>query len=252
MAGRYYPGVDSERVSRKAKKLRELMAWAKTMEQKKTTGQEQAVSVVIRFVVASSVVADKLRASGYVIAGAMDSDAVRNETFIAYEETQHAGAGQVKPRKLHWNVRAWNEYGKHSLGWYGSAEAAITGAVKTEEQMATFQENSVPDFPLNQSKDTLQDMAKLIKESPMYPKGDLRRMLMVLGAIHEAGGATLVQIVARTGLDNKTVSDLIVKAQEQAGVGIGKSGSKYNILYMGPVLRLAGCKLALTGALNAL
>ena len=32
---------------------------------------------------------------------------------------------------------------------------------------------------------------------PKYPKGDLRRMLMVLGAIHEAGGATLVQIVAR-------------------------------------------------------
>lgn len=91
-----------------------------------------------------------------------------------------------------------------------------------------------------------------MQEHPKYPKGDLRRMLMVLGAIHEAGGATLVQIVARTGLDNKTVSDLIVKAQEQAGVGVGKSGSKYNILYMGPVLRMHGCKLALTGVFNAL
>ena len=43
MAGRYYPGVNSENANRKAKKLRVLMAWAKSMEQKKTTGQEQAV-----------------------------------------------------------------------------------------------------------------------------------------------------------------------------------------------------------------
>ena len=43
MAGRYYPGVDSERVNRKAKKLRILMAWAKTMKQKNATGQDQAV-----------------------------------------------------------------------------------------------------------------------------------------------------------------------------------------------------------------
>lgn len=42
MAGRYYPGVDSERVSRKAEKLRVLTAWAKSMEQKKATGKEQA------------------------------------------------------------------------------------------------------------------------------------------------------------------------------------------------------------------
>lgn len=91
-----------------------------------------------------------------------------------------------------------------------------------------------------------------MQEQPKYPKGDLRRMLMVLGAIHEAGGATLVQIVARTGLDNKTVSDLIVKAQEQAGVQVTKTGAKYSIESMGPVIKTSGCKLALTGALNAL
>jgi hypothetical protein len=85
-----------------------------------------------------------------------------------------------------------------------------------------------------------------------YPKGDLRRMLVVLGAIHEADGATLVQIVARTGLDKKTVSDLIAKAQDQAGVQIEKVGAKYNILNIGPVFKLSGCKMALTGALNAL
>jgi len=88
--------------------------------------------------------------------------------------------------------------------------------------------------------------------APKYKKGDLRRMLMVLGAIHEAGEASLVQLVSRTGLDNKTVSDLILKAQEQAGVQVTKTGSKYSIDGMGPVLKTSGCKLALTGALNAL
>jgi len=91
-----------------------------------------------------------------------------------------------------------------------------------------------------------------MSDAPQYPKGDLRRMLVVLGAISEAGGATLVQIVARTGLDKKTVSDLIIKAQDQASVQIEKVGSKYNILNIGPVFKLAGCKMALTGALNAL
>jgi len=85
-----------------------------------------------------------------------------------------------------------------------------------------------------------------------YPKGDLRRMLVVLGVIHESGVATLVQIVARTGLDNKTVSDLIAKSQEQAGVIMEKSGSSYHISSLGPVLKKNGLLLAMIGALNAL
>ena len=44
--------------------------------------------------------------------------------------------------------------------------------------------------------------------APQYPKGDLRRMLAVLGAI-ETGSSTLVQIAAATGLDKKTVTNLI-------------------------------------------
>lgn len=86
---------------------------------------------------------------------------------------------------------------------------------------------------------------------PKYPKGDLRRMLIVLGAIAEAGEASLVQIAARTGLDNKTVSDLIAKAQEQAGVEIVKSGAKYTITDFGPVFKKSGVHLSLRGALNA-
>ncbi len=95
-------------------------------------------------------------------------------------------------------------------------------------------------------------MTRKTPGAPAYPKGDLRRMLVVLGAIQEAGGATLVEIVARVGLDNKTVSDLIAKAQEQAGVRVAKVGAKYTIIDFGPVFKIAGCKQALTGALNAL
>jgi len=91
-----------------------------------------------------------------------------------------------------------------------------------------------------------------MQEHLKYPKGDLRRMLAVLGAIQEVGEASLVQLVARTGLDKKTVSDLIVKAREQAGVIVTKSGAKYSIDDFGPVFKAAGCKKALTGALNAL
>lgn len=85
----------------------------------------------------------------------------------------------------------------------------------------------------------------------MYAKGDLRRMLVVLGAIQEAGGATLVQIAGRTGLDKKTVSDLIAKSREQAGVKIDKTGACYSITELGQVFKSVGFKLALLGALNA-
>ncbi|OJW50290.1 MAG: hypothetical protein BGO63_11295 [Candidatus Accumulibacter sp. 66-26] len=77
-------------------------------------------------------------------------------------------------------------------------------------------------------------------------------MLVVLGAIDEAGEASLVQIAVRTGLDKKTVSELITKAQLQAGVEISKAGAKYAIIDFGPVLKKKGAHLSLQGALNAL
>lgn len=88
-------------------------------------------------------------------------------------------------------------------------------------------------------------------EQTSYPKGDLRRMLHVLGAIDAMPDATLVKIVARTGLDKKTVSNLIQHAVEQAHVCIAKEGPVYAITDWGPVLKKAGAKMALTGALNA-
>jgi len=91
----------------------------------------------------------------------------------------------------------------------------------------------------------------MIRDISRYPKGDLRRMLVVLAVLNEGNGSTLIQIAARTGLDKKTVFDLIAKAQEQAAVQIEKSGSKYFITDLGPLLKKSGVKLSLTGALNA-
>ena len=87
-------------------------------------------------------------------------------------------------------------------------------------------------------------------QPPPYPKGDLRRMLAVLGAIDD-GHNTLVQIVARTGLDKKTVTSLIDQACGQAMVSVVKNGAVYAIESWGPVLKRDGARKALTGALNA-
>lgn len=86
--------------------------------------------------------------------------------------------------------------------------------------------------------------------APMYAKGDLRRMLAVLGAI-ESGSNTLVLIAAATGLDKKTITSLVAQAQHQAHVKVVKEGAIYAIEHWGPVLKKEGAKKALTGALNA-
>lgn len=87
--------------------------------------------------------------------------------------------------------------------------------------------------------------------TPQYPKGDLRRMLAVLAAIDALAPATLVKLAERTGIDKKTVTNLIEQAREQAGVIVVKSGAEYSIEEWGPIIKKAGAKMCLTGALNA-
>lgn len=90
-----------------------------------------------------------------------------------------------------------------------------------------------------------------MEQTPQYPKGDLRRMLAVLGAIDSLESATLVKLTERTGIDKKTVTNLIEQAREQAGVVIDKSGAVYSIEDWGPVIKKNGARMCLTGALNA-
>lgn len=87
--------------------------------------------------------------------------------------------------------------------------------------------------------------------APSYPKGDLRRMLVVLAAIDELDVATLVRIADLTGLDKKTVIHLIDQARTQAGVVVGKNKAVYSITEWGPVIKREGARNYLLGALNA-
>jgi hypothetical protein len=88
-------------------------------------------------------------------------------------------------------------------------------------------------------------------QTPQYPKGDLRRMLAVLAAIDSLESATLVKLAERTGIDKKTVTNLIDQACTQAGVLIEKNGAVYSIREWGPVIKKNGARMCLTGALNA-
>lgn len=85
-------------------------------------------------------------------------------------------------------------------------------------------------------------------QAASYAKGDLRRTLVVLGAIDENKGATLVQIARRTGLDNRSVIHLIEKSQIEAGVVIRKDGPVYILVDLGPVFKPSALKSALIGA----
>ena len=76
-------------------------------------------------------------------------------------------------------------------------------------------------------------------------------MLAVLAAIDSLESATLVKLAERTGIDKKTVTNLIDQARTQAGVLIEKNGAVYSIREWGPVIKKNGARMCLTGALNA-
>lgn len=73
-------------------------------------------------------------------------------------------------------------------------------------------------------------------------------MLVVLAAIDSLAPATLVKLAERTGIDKKTVTNLIEQARQQAGVRIVKSGAQYSIEEWGPIIKKAGAKMCLSGA----
>ncbi|WP_269209120.1 helix-turn-helix domain-containing protein [Chromobacterium vaccinii] len=76
-------------------------------------------------------------------------------------------------------------------------------------------------------------------------------MLMVLASLQPAEGASLVSISEKTGLDKKTVSNLLVQLSEQGAVKIRKQGAVYHLEDIGPVFKMEGARMALKGALNA-
>lgn len=77
----------------------------------------------------------------------------------------------------------------------------------------------------------------------LWPKGDLRRMLVVLVAIDRAsdrGGASLLEMVEQTGMDKRTITHQMEAAVAQAGVILQKTGARWRIASWGPMLHRQG------------
>lgn len=80
-----------------------------------------------------------------------------------------------------------------------------------------------------------------------YKKGDLRRLIVVIGAINELGEASLVEIERFTGHNKGTIPTDIEKIREQLGVNIVKNGAKYSVNNWGDLLKQKGIKKVLYG-----
>jgi hypothetical protein len=81
-----------------------------------------------------------------------------------------------------------------------------------------------------------------IEECP-YPKGDIRRLFLVLAAIDALEGeATLLRIVEATGINKGQIADMVEKARNQLGVRIDKTGPVYRIRAWGKLINRDGVR----------
>ncbi len=80
-----------------------------------------------------------------------------------------------------------------------------------------------------------------MEECP-YPKGDIRRTLLVLAAIDGRDGQTVSAVEEITGVNKGQVPAIIDKAREQFGMRIDKVGPRYVIRSWGDVLKQHGVK----------
>lgn len=63
-----------------------------------------------------------------------------------------------------------------------------------------------------------------------YPRGDVRRLLVVLAAVDALGDdATIVQISGTTGVNKGQIATVIDQSREQLGMHIDKAGPVYRI-----------------------
>lgn len=88
-----------------------------------------------------------------------------------------------------------------------------------------------------------------MNETCLYTKGDIRRVLSVLGAIAVIPDPTMLKIAVRTGLDKRSVMTSVERAREQLGVTVDKVGTIYRMVDWGPFINRDGALRALEGAL---
>ena len=65
----------------------------------------------------------------------------------------------------------------------------------------------------------------------MFPKGNLNRVWLVLGALDALDKPTLVNITKATGMAKSSVNDVLIKLVEgqAAGVSVEKIGTQYKV-----------------------
>ncbi|MFM0265491.1 hypothetical protein [Paraburkholderia sediminicola] len=82
---------------------------------------------------------------------------------------------------------------------------------------------------------------------PQYPKGDARRLFVVLAAIGHLERATLVTLAQYTGHNKGTINADVERLREQYGVDIKKDGATYSVRSWGAILKKGGVKEHLRG-----
>jgi hypothetical protein len=82
---------------------------------------------------------------------------------------------------------------------------------------------------------------------PQYPKGDARRLFVVLAAIDSLERPTITTVAAYTGHNKGTVDADVAKLREQYGVEIERDGAVFVLRSWGEVLKRVGVKKYLRG-----
>lgn len=82
---------------------------------------------------------------------------------------------------------------------------------------------------------------------PQYPKGDARRLFVILAAIDHLDRPTLTSIAAYTGHNKGTIDADVTKLREQFDVEIEREGPVFVVRSWGDLLRKAGVKKHLKG-----
>ena len=76
-----------------------------------------------------------------------------------------------------------------------------------------------------------------------FPRGDVRRLFIVLAAIDALGDeATIVQISENTGVNKGQIATVIEQAREQLGMHIDKAGPVYRIRRWGKLVNPDGVR----------
>lgn len=82
---------------------------------------------------------------------------------------------------------------------------------------------------------------------PQYPKGDARRLFVLLSAIDLLERPTLTSLAGFTGHNKGTIDADVLKLREQFGVSIDREGPVFVLRSWGEVLRKNGVKAHLKG-----